>query len=57
LFIASVCPGAPYPAALAKGSAEDFQIRGSKEYGASFALLELAKELGLDRALYSRKEA
>lgn len=39
-----------------KGSKEDFQIRVSKEYGASFALLELAKELGLDRALYSRKE-
>ena len=40
-----------------KGSAEDFQILASKEYGASSALLELAKELGLDRALYSRKEA
>ena len=34
-----------------KGSAEDFQILASKEYGASYALLELAKELGLDRAL------
>ena len=32
-----------------KGSAADFQIRASKEYGASYALLELAKELGLDR--------
>ena len=31
-----------------KGSAEDFQILASKEYGASYALLELAKELGLD---------
>ena len=40
-----------------KGSEEDFQILASKEYGASYALLELAKELGLDRALYSRKEA
>ncbi len=40
-----------------KGSAEDFQILASKEYGTSYALLELAKELGLDRALYSRKEA
>jgi hypothetical protein len=40
-----------------QGSAEDLQIRASKEYGASYALLELAKELGLDRALYSRKEA
>jgi hypothetical protein len=26
---------------------EDFQILASKEYGASYALLELAKELGL----------
>jgi len=40
-----------------KGSAEDFEIRASKEYGASYALLELAKQLGLDRALYSRKQA
>jgi transposase len=39
-----------------KGSSEDFQILSSKEYGASYALLELAKQLGLDRALYSRKE-
>ena len=39
-----------------KGSAEDFRILASKEYGASYALLELAKDLGLDRALYSRKE-
>jgi transposase len=40
-----------------KGSPEDFQLIGSKEYGASYALLELAKQLELDRALYSRKEA
>jgi hypothetical protein len=40
-----------------RARAEDFQILASKEYGASYALLELAKELGLDRALYSRKEA
>jgi hypothetical protein len=40
-----------------KGSAEDFEIRASKEYGASYALLALAKQLQLDRALYSRKEA
>jgi hypothetical protein len=40
-----------------KGSAEDFEICASKEYGASYALLELAKQLQLDRALYSRKEA
>src|SRR5208283_4899725 len=42
---------------LPKGSAEDFRILASKEYGASYALLELARDLGLDRALYSRKEA
>jgi hypothetical protein len=40
-----------------KGSAEDLELIASKEYGASYALLELAKQLGLDRALYSRKEA
>jgi hypothetical protein len=40
-----------------KGSSEEFQLIGSKEYGASYALLELAKQLQLDRALYSRKEA
>jgi DDE family transposase len=40
-----------------KGSAEDFELIASKEYGASYALLELAKQLGLDRALYSRREA
>jgi hypothetical protein len=40
-----------------KGSAEAVQLRASKEYGASYALLALAKQLGLDRALYSRKQA
>jgi hypothetical protein len=40
-----------------KGSAEDFELRASKEYGASYALLDLAKQRGLDRALYSRKQA
>ena len=39
-----------------KDSPEAIQILGSKEYGASFSLLELAKEIGLDRAIYSRKE-
>lgn len=33
---------------------EDFSITRSREYGASCALLQLAKELGLDRILYSR---
>jgi transposase len=40
-----------------KGSAEELELRASKEYGASYALLDLAKQLGLDRALYSRKQA
>jgi hypothetical protein len=40
-----------------KGSAEAVELRASKEYGASHALLELAKQLGLGRALYSRKQA
>lgn len=39
-----------------KGSPEDINVLASKEYGASFCFLELAKELGLDRAIYSRKE-
>ena len=39
-----------------KDSPEAMQILVSKEYGASFSLLELAKAIGLDRALYSRKE-
>ncbi len=39
-----------------KNSPQAFQTLYSKEYGASYALLELAKDLELDRALYSRKE-
>lgn len=30
------------------------RAKGSKEYGASFAVLQLAKELGLDKAIYSK---
>ena len=41
---------------IPKDSPEAFQILYSKKYGASYALLQLAKELGMDRALYSRKE-
>ena len=41
---------------IPKDSPEAFQILSSKEYGASYALLQLAKELGMDRVLYSRKE-
>jgi transposase len=39
-----------------KGSAHAFQTLNSREYGASHALLQLAKQLELDRALYSRNE-
>jgi transposase len=39
-----------------KDSPQAFQTLDSREYGASYALLELAKELELDRALYSRNE-
>ena len=38
------------------GSAEGFRTTESKEYGASYAVLSLARELGLDRAIYSRSE-
>lgn len=33
---------------------KDFKIKSSKEYGASYALLQLAKDLGLDKMIYSR---
>lgn len=39
-----------------KDSPQAFQTLDSREYGASYALLRLAKELELDRALYSRNE-
>ena len=41
---------------VVKGDPDELQILHSKEYGASYCLLELAKEIGLDQALYSRKE-
>src|SRR5262245_34043980 len=41
---------------LPKDSPQAFRILGSKEYGASYALLRLADELELPQALYSRKE-
>ena len=37
-------------------SPEAFQIIGSKEFGASFALHEIIKQTGLDKAIYSRRE-
>lgn len=33
---------------------KDFIIKNSKEYGASYAFLQLAKDLGLDKMIYSR---
>ena len=41
---------------IPKGSADGFRTTESKEYGASRAVLWLARELGLDRAIYSRRE-
>ena len=41
------------------GSALTFSslnVERSREYGASFALLDLARQLGLDKLIYSRKE-
>jgi len=35
-------------------SEEDIRIISSKEYGASYAVLQLAKELGLDKTIYSK---
>jgi len=31
-------------------------VERQREYGASYALLDLARQLGLDRLIYSRKE-
>ena len=39
-----------------KDSPQAFQTLNSREYGASHALWQLAQELELDKALYSRKE-
>jgi transposase len=44
-------------AVMPKDSSAALRISGSKEYGASAAALALARELGLDRAIYSRREA
>lgn len=41
---------------IPKNSPDAFRTRDSKEYGASAATLALARELGLDRAIYSRRE-
>lgn len=42
------------PAANPPG--DSLRVEGQREYGASFALLELARQLKLDRLIYSRKE-
>jgi transposase len=41
---------------VAKGSADAFEVVSSREYGASQAFLQLAKDLGLPQILYSRPE-
>ena len=40
--------------AIHKSHPESLRIMGSREFGASAALLRLAKDIGLDKALYSR---
>lgn len=40
--------------AVIKGSPESPKVSKSKEYGASYAALQLAKQLQLDKAIYSR---
>ena len=42
---------------IPKGSPLALKTGDSKEYGASAAVLAIARELGLDRAIYSRREA
>lgn len=39
-----------------RGSAEALKILSSREHGASAALFQLARDIGLDRLLYSRSE-
>lgn len=40
-----------------KDTPQALQLVGSKEHGASACVLALARELGLDRAIYSRRES
>lgn len=42
---------------MPKDAPQALQLLGSKEHGASAAVLAMARELGLDRAIYSRREA
>lgn len=39
-----------------KDDAQSLQLLGSREFGASAAILALARDLGLDKAIYSRPE-
>ena len=41
---------------IAKNSADAFRVLSSREYGASYAFWQLAKDLGLPEILYSRHE-
>jgi len=41
---------------IPKGDANAFSCTNSKEYGASYAVLEMARQLDLDTILYSRNE-
>jgi len=42
---------------LPKDAPQALQLLGSKEHGASAVVLAVARELGLDRAIYSRRES
>ena len=41
---------------IAKSDPKAVQIVGSKEYGASYAILSMIKEIGLDKAMYSQPQ-
>lgn len=42
---------------IPRDSLQTLELRSSKEFGASAAILALARELGLDRTIYSRRES
>ena len=46
-FVQQGCP---------KDSADGYQAKNSREFGAVFAVLRMAEALGVDRLLYSRRE-
>ena len=47
-FLKAGCPASPL-----KGC----QVKDSREFGAAYAVLEVLKDVGLDKAIYSRREA